>query len=125
MRFLVLLLMAIPCWGQEAPKPNGKVFWVESTVLAGSSAFDWKTTSDFRQDGWHEINASWAIGRGPDTHKIVLYGVITTGAEIWALRKTERSRNRWLKWAMRGWIAYETEEHVRWGVSNRGLHAHH
>jgi len=105
----------------EAPKPK-HIEIITDTVLAGSAAFDWYTTSQLQQNPRAiERNSAWAIGTRPDNHKIILFGAAYTVSEMIVLHFTEHSKHKYVRWCGRAYATFAVEEHIRWGIHNSNL----
>jgi hypothetical protein len=107
------------------PKPatehrfNRKFFFAETAALGLSSAFDWTTSVRCFERGCVEASSRWAIGSRPSESAVIRYGSAWFAADTAAAFFTEKSRNKWVRWAGRMYIGYVSEGHIAAGLRNQ------
>ena len=126
MRTIILLLLAaFTCAAQEkpeAPKPNHRVFYVATSILAASSSADFLATSRLLARGGHENN-SW-LGSHPSNARISSFAAAYFAGQTTAFYFTEKSPHRLIRWAGRAYIVFSIEEHARLAACNSNINAH-
>ena len=126
MRTIILLLLAaFTCAAQEkpeAPKPNHRVFYVATSILAASSSADFLATSRLLARGGHENN-SW-LGSHPSNAHISSFAAAYFAGQTTAFYFTEKNPHRLIRWAGRAYIGLAIEEHARMAACNATVNVH-
>lgn len=117
------LMFCQPAQAQEKPnnpKPKtDKVFWVGTVALAAAKTFDATETRTLLDRGGHENNP--AFGRHPSAARQAGINAAFFAGQTVLFHFTEHSRNRYVRWLGRGYIAFTIEQHFRAGVCNAGI----
>lgn len=125
--YTILSCCAVTAYGQElpdAPKPKKAAWIVEAVALGGLYAADFTLTA--RELGEQRcITAGGQHWCGPVHETDPLYGrqpgnlrMATTAAsvfalEAWTLKRTERNRHAWIRWAGRAGFAWTVVDEAR------------
>ena len=121
---LCLFLMAVTTPAQEkpdAPKPkhDSKIFWLGSAALAAANTFDAVETRAALNRGAYESNP--IFGRYPSPAKQGIINAAVFAGQVLVFRTTERSKHAWVRWTGRALVSFATEEHVRYGLCDKGV----
>jgi hypothetical protein len=112
------LVYALP----DAPKPNHRIFYFTTTLLATSSSADFLTTRQLLDRGGHENNS--LLGSHPSNGRITAFAASYFAAQSTAFYFTERSPRRIIRWMGRAYMGLAIFEHARLAACNSKVEVH-
>jgi hypothetical protein len=140
---IAVLFFAFPLGAQQpqplpdAPKPkpevrsshlNPRIFWTGVSLLAASKTADAISTRRLLNDGGWETNSIY--GREPSPGRQAGINAAFFAGQISLFYLTERSSNRYIRWAGRTYIGLQVANHSKLTAGNiavtgvPGKHAH-
>lgn len=124
---LVLAIAAVPLSAQQlpdAPKPktDRRIFWTGVSLLAASKTADAITTRRLLDQGGWENSA--IFGRHPAPARQAGINAGLFAAEVGVFYLTEHSRQRWIRWTGRTYVALLVANHTNLAVCNSGIDPH-
>ena len=117
-----VLLFAFPLAAQEkpeAPKPNRRVFIAGVVSLAVAKTYDAVSTQNLLNRGGWENDP--IFGKHPSSARLAATNAAMFLGEVAVFHFTERSPNKWVRWAGRTFLATTVADHVRAGACNASI----